>query len=74
MSTRLRCSRGHFLPATFQPVGDPADWDDTCRCVLTPKRRRPPRPYGLTAADLYGQGLARRGKPVRLVQLRGSYL
>lgn len=30
---RYRCSRGHFLPATFSPPAtDPDDWDDDCRC------------------------------------------
>lgn len=29
---RLRCARGHFLPAGFRPHGDPDTWDDTCRC------------------------------------------
>ncbi|MFI2426541.1 hypothetical protein ACH5A7_21000 [Streptomyces sp. NPDC018955] len=30
---RYRCSRGHFLPASFQlPPTEPDDWDDTCQC------------------------------------------
>jgi hypothetical protein len=70
MSTRLRCSRGHFLPATARPVGDPHDWDDTCQCVLT-RRPRPSRING----DLLGQRLGRRKKyRITTVPLTGSYL
>lgn len=43
---RLRCDRGHYLPRSFRPRGDPEDWDDTCRCrptqPATPPERRPP--------------------------------
>lgn len=36
-AARLRCARGHFLPADFRlPVKDPEDWDDTCRCKASP--------------------------------------
>ena len=76
MSTRLRCSRGHFLPATAHPTGDPEDWDDTCRCVPTRRPRRRSRGFGSSGrGDLWGQGLNRRRKwRMTTVQLTGSYL
>ncbi len=72
MSTRLRCSRGHFLPASARPVGAPHGWDDTCRCVLTRRPRK--RPYRFRDIDLMGQDLALRQKAIRTVRLSGSYL
>jgi hypothetical protein len=75
MSIRLRCSRGHFLPASARPVGDPHDWDDTCRCVITRRPRRRHRFTDSGRGDLWGQGLSRRRKyRIATVSLTGSYL
>jgi DNA adenine methylase len=39
---RYRCSRGHFLPADFQPPAtDPDDWDDECQCPRKPRTLQP---------------------------------
>jgi hypothetical protein len=38
---RLRCDRGHYLPRSFRPTGDPDTWDDTCRCRPKPDPARP---------------------------------
>lgn len=60
--TRRRCCRGHFIPATAPT--------DACRCVLVPRRRRAYR-FG---ADLSGQRLGTRAKPIRTLWPTGSYL
>ncbi|CAM5531215.1 hypothetical protein SALBM135S_00874 [Streptomyces alboniger] len=59
-----RCTRGHFIPATAETTA--------CRCTLRPRRPRY-RPHRL-GADLWGQGLARRKKPIHDVSLTGRYL
>lgn len=77
MSARLRCARGHFLPATTRPVGDPEDWDDSCRCVLTRRpRKRRSRSYASSGrGDLWGQGLSpAQVRSMTTVPLTGSYL
>lgn len=57
-----RCVRGHFIPATAETTA--------CHCVLVPRQRRQYR-FG---ADLSGQRLYARRKPIRTVWPAGSYL
>jgi hypothetical protein len=75
MRPRYRCARGHFLPADFSPPAtDPYDWDDTCRCRISPRTRRR-RTRARRDADLWGQGLtALQRYTIRDIPLTGSYL
>lgn len=76
MTARLRCARGHFLPATARPAGDPQDWDDTCRCPPAARRRKRRHLYQRRpGGDLWGQGLtARQVHTMTTIPLTGSYL
>lgn len=59
-----RCTRGHFIPANAPT--------HICHCTLTPRRPRYRRHQ--LGSDLWGQGIAARGKRITTVSTIGSYL